>query len=155
MGEGGDLEPTDRDLCACVVAGDRDAFATLYQRNYAAIWRLVSAYGMSADATPDLVHETFVRALDALRRGRQPERFALWLRTIAVNLVRDRWRRTGARREYPVEPGAQPDRAAPAADADDAVAVRQALTELATELREVVVLHFYQGLTPTRRDAAR
>ena len=82
-----DLVPTDAELVCRTVAGDRDAFARLYDR-YA---RLILA--VAGDAGPgraeDIRHDVFLRAYRAIATLRAPERFAHWLVGIARRVVRE------------------------------------------------------------------
>jgi RNA polymerase sigma-70 factor (ECF subfamily) len=91
-----DPVPTDAELVCRTVAGDRDAFARLYDR-YA---RLVRA--VAGDAGPgraeDIIHDVFLRAYRAIATLRATDRFAPWLVGIARRVVQE------ARRCRPMEP---------------------------------------------------
>ncbi len=88
----GNNEPTDADLVASVLAGDREAFGCLYDR-YARLVRAV-VYDVFTDWTTvqDLTQECFLRAYKSLARLRQPDRFAQWVVGIARQVVRERRR---------------------------------------------------------------
>jgi RNA polymerase sigma-70 factor (sigma-E family) len=127
-------------------AGDTEAMiGELYHSCYR---RLVAQlYAFTADLTEaqDVVQEAFARALSrpgALADVDNPE---AWLRTVAINVVRRRWRRrrvldTILRRERPVqrltEPGPEPDRADLAG----------ALAAIGRTYREAIVLHYFADL---------
>src|SRR5262245_48169265 len=87
-------DPTDAELVRRTLAGDREAFAQLYDRHA----RLVRA--VAADAGPgrsdDAVQETFLRAYRGLADLRSPDAFAGWLVGIARKVVRETHRRPGA-----------------------------------------------------------
>lgn len=85
-------EPTDAELVADVLAGDREAFGCLYDR-YARLVRAV-AYDSSKDwsTVQDLTQDCFLRAYKSLGHLRQPDRFAQWIVGIARQLVRERRR---------------------------------------------------------------
>ncbi|QJW94758.1 RNA polymerase sigma factor [Frigoriglobus tundricola] len=91
-----DPTPTDAELVRRTVAGDRDAFARLYDR-YAGLVRTVAG-----DAGPgraeDISHDVFLRAYRAIATLRTPDRFAPWLIGIARRVVQE------ARRRSPREP---------------------------------------------------
>jgi RNA polymerase sigma-70 factor (ECF subfamily) len=144
MAQGEDVG--DRELCRRVAEGDRSAFGTLYDRHAPAVRALVLALGAASDSAADHVHEAFARALRALDMGREPERFDLWIRRIALNVVRDSLRLAYRRYERATDPTAVPDVVDGAPDADLAIVVRRLLRDLDRPLREVVALHFYQGL---------
>jgi RNA polymerase sigma factor (sigma-70 family) len=88
----GNNQPTDAELVACVLSGDRESFGSLYDR-YA---RLVRAVVFDAAGDWSLVHDMtqdcFLRAYQNLGRLRQPDRFGHWLVGIARQVTRERRR---------------------------------------------------------------
>lgn len=83
-------QPTTEDLVRMAVAGDVQAFGTLYDRTV----RLVRA--VAADAGPaeaeDVAHDAYLRAYRNLGDLRDPSRFAAWLVGITRLTVRERRR---------------------------------------------------------------
>ena len=67
----------------------RDIFAASYQR------LVVQMYGVTGDAAEaeDLVQEAFVRAAAAGRRFLTVDNPEAWLRAVAINVQRSRWRK--------------------------------------------------------------
>ncbi|MGH3510179.1 MAG: RNA polymerase sigma factor [Nocardioidaceae bacterium] len=121
---------------------DVEFIATLYDASYRRlVGQLVGVTGSRAEAE-DVVQEAFVRAINhatTVRRADNPE---AWLRTVAVNVARSRWRRmtrlAGLTR-HPVEPpdeGVSPDR----------VALVEALKRLPAAQREAIALHHVADL---------
>jgi RNA polymerase sigma-70 factor (ECF subfamily) len=94
--------PTDAELVRRTVAGDRDAFARLYDR-YA---RLVRA--VAGDAGPgraeDISHDVFLRAYRAIAALRATDRFAPWLVGIARRVVQEARRRPPGNRYRATSP---------------------------------------------------
>lgn len=156
------MEPrTDEDLVLAVRAGDLDSLGILVARWEQPLFRFViRLLGRDEDAR-DVCQETFLRVLDRARHFRPGAKFSTWMYQIALNLCRDRARRT--RRwdrilvrprpvvdEVPVETEAS----APADDQPHAAyeveerraAVRVALESLPADQREVLVLKEYEGL---------
>ncbi|MGA2796967.1 MAG: sigma-70 family RNA polymerase sigma factor [Thermoguttaceae bacterium] len=84
--------PTDADLVAKALAGDREAFACLYDR-YARLVRAV-VYGVAMDwpMVQDMTQECFLRAYKNLARLREPDRFGRWIVGIARQVARERRR---------------------------------------------------------------
>jgi RNA polymerase sigma-70 factor (ECF subfamily) len=124
--------------------GDDQAFAELYRRHFAAVYRVAFLICHDAAAAEDIAQEAFlaaVRNLDRFERGR-PVR--PWLARIASNRAID-WVRARARRaESALQdlPAAETDRGmAP----DDAPAL---IARLPAEQRQVVALRFVLDLTP-------
>ena len=73
---------------------DPAAFATLYQRYFARVYRYLRIRLRSEEDAADLTQQVFLKALDALPRyqsRRAP--FAAWLFTIARRTLADRFRR--------------------------------------------------------------
>lgn len=85
-------EPTDGELVAQSLAGNREAFGCLYDR-YARLVRAVAS-GVSLDwpAVQDLAQESFLRAYRNLGRLREPDRFGAWVVGIARQVARERRR---------------------------------------------------------------
>jgi len=88
----------DRRLVLLARGGDRSAFDALV-RKYAGVVRSLTAarLGRGGDAE-DAAQDTFLRAFQQLPRLDDPERFAGWLSTIAVNSALERIRRGGRRK---------------------------------------------------------
>src|SRR5690606_38061954 len=137
-------------------AGDRGAFAELAESWGPRLYRYLLRLGLDPETARDFTQETLVRALQAILRGRAPERPVPWLYRIATNLARDDARSAYRQRvglHATIDDSAGPfmwsDGAAGyAADPADVVArrslardrraaVRRALLELSPELREV------------------
>ena len=85
-------EPTDAELVAATLAGNRESFGRLYDR-YARLAAVVAA-GVSSDwpAAGDMVQECFLRAYRKLETLREPEKFQPWLAGIARQIGRERRR---------------------------------------------------------------
>jgi RNA polymerase sigma-70 factor (ECF subfamily) len=86
-------ERADDDLVSRTLAGDRGAFAELYDR-YARLVRAV-AFGAARDpaTVQDVTQECFLRAFRQLRSLRERARFRFWLVGIARQVVREHRRR--------------------------------------------------------------
>lgn len=112
----------------------REVYDASYQR---LVVQLLAVCGDRAEAE-DAVQEAFVKAIGIGRRFEQLANPEAWLRTVAVNLVRNRWRRGRVlRRLLPRVPGP----ASTAALSPDHVAIVNALAQLPFDLRLVVTLH--------------
>ena len=149
----------DEDLFLRVRAGDRESLAILVGRYEARLFALlVRMTGGDTHRADDLFQETFLRAVRAAATFNGSRRFRPWLTTIAVNLVRDEARKrklhgevglespdADLRRSLPAAPGETPEESA--TRGDEAAKVNRALAGLSEKEREVVLLHFYDGLT--------
>lgn len=91
------LEPeveSDPYLISLVRGGDTDAFGKLYERHVGAAQRLARVLARDPSDADDLVAETFVRVLAALRGGRGPDTaFRAYLLTALRHTLYDRGRR--------------------------------------------------------------
>lgn len=148
---------SDEALVGAFQAGDSSAFDELVQRwerkIQGAIYRVVGPH----EDVRDLCQETFLRAYRGLRTFKQEARFSSWLYQIALNVCRDRLRRTRGRTHVSLEDvdEATEFRTRPGGDAafelveahDLARRVAAAIAELPDEQREVIVLKEYQDLT--------
>jgi len=85
---------TDAELIAAVRAGDRAAYAQLYQRHEAAARRTARQLSASPHDVDDLVAEAFARVFDMLSSGRGPDSaFRAYLLTAVRNGRYERARR--------------------------------------------------------------
>lgn len=121
------------------------------QELYAASYRrlVLQLYPVTGDLgeAQEVVQEAFARLLAAPRQAASLTNPEAWLRTVAVNLARSRWRRGKVLRRLlhrfeaePVEvPGATPDH----------VALMSALRALPTGQRDAIALHYLADLPVT------
>jgi RNA polymerase sigma-70 factor (ECF subfamily) len=114
-------------------------YAASYRRLLA---QLIGVTGSVAEAE-DVLQEAFVRALDHPRRLRGIDNPEAWLRTVAVNIARSRWRR--AQRFLGLAPRLVEEHVDGATD--DHVVLLQALRQLPAGQREVIALHHLADLT--------
>ncbi len=90
----------------------------------------------------DLTQDVFLRFLSALDGYQHRGKVKAYLYAIAANLCRDQ---AGARRELPLEEAPEPAED-PAPVLEDRLLLEMALARLPEEFRQVLVLHYYQGL---------
>lgn len=152
-------EPNDEELFKQVRSGDRASLALLVKRYEHGLFALlVRMTGGDTHRADDLFQETFLRAVRAAVTFDASKRFRPWITAIAVNLVRDEARKRRLRGEVALEAedgahlhGAAVDpNGTPAEHAergDEAEQIRAALERLTEKEREVVLLHFYDGMT--------
>lgn len=113
----------------------REVYDVAYPR---LVGQLTAVTGNRAEAE-DVVQEAFVRALThRMARVDNPE---AWVRTVAVNLARSRWRR--AQRFIGLLPALVPEAAVASADHTP---LMEALRELPAAQREAIALHHFADL---------
>ncbi|HLY13636.1 MAG TPA: sigma-70 family RNA polymerase sigma factor [Candidatus Limnocylindrales bacterium] len=145
-----------------VLAGDRDAFRILVDREAVATVRACHRVLADLHDAEDAAQEAFVIAYRSLGSWRATGSFGAWLRRIAIRVA---IRRASARRPTlrldPITPDGDDPTAAPlgtlaAADADPAAVslsaeraagLRRAVQGLAEPYREVVALRFFGELS--------
>ncbi len=117
----------------------QELYAASYRR---LLGQLIGVTGSVAEAE-DVVQEAFVRGLDHPRRLLNADNPEAWLRTVAVNLARSRWRR--AQRLVGLAPRLVEERCDD--DTDGNLVLLQALRKLPAGQREVIALHHLADLT--------
>jgi RNA polymerase sigma-70 factor (ECF subfamily) len=133
---------------AAYCGGERAAFDTLFARYAPKLRQMLARRISRADDVADLVQQTFLQLHRARHDFRQDAKLRPWLYTIALNLARQYFRRRGRRPESglgereleaPVGEG-NPERRTQARE------LREALAELPPAQREVIELHWFEGL---------
>jgi RNA polymerase sigma-70 factor (ECF subfamily) len=121
------------------------AIGELYHACYRRLVTQVYAFTTDLTEAQDVVQEAFARALARPRGLADLDNPEAWLRTVAVNVVRRRWRRRKLLdavllRDRPVARFVEPPPGPERAD------LRDALATLPATYREVVVLHYFADL---------
>lgn len=151
-------ERFDAATVARAKAGDRRAFEQLYRATAKRIYNFIRAHVRDTEEAADLAQETYVRAWRSIRRLEADEAFSVWLHRIALNLVRD-WSRKrripeaqpeitedddGERLTAVPDWTKNPEKVALSQETEERV--REAVAELPEIHREVVAMHYLEGL---------
>jgi RNA polymerase sigma-70 factor (ECF subfamily) len=140
IGEGAAVSGTEvGDLVRAAKAGDRAAFAALYQRFSRAVHAVVLARVDYRDAG-DLVQDVFVLALERIEQVADPAAFPGWILTVARTRAIDHTRKR-RHDELVDEPAAA---TVPTAEAAAALAAIRGLPEA---YRETLVMRLVEGMT--------
>ncbi len=108
--------------------------------------RLCYAYLCDTALAEDAVQETFFKAWKNYDRFRREANEKTWLTRIAINTCKDLLRSAWTRNtDRSVVPESLPEGSAPFEERDDTVT--RAVLSLPPKLKEVTLLHWYQGLT--------
>ena len=108
--------------------------------------RLCFAYLGDTALAEDAVQETFFKAWKNSDRFRREAEEKTWLTRIAINTCKDLLKSAWARNtDRSVSPETLPEGSAPFEERDDTVT--RAVMSLPPKLREVTLLHWYQGMT--------
>jgi RNA polymerase sigma factor (sigma-70 family) len=137
---------SDGDLARLARGGDPVAFRLLVERHQAMVRARARQLGPGPGDVDDIVQEAFLQAFLALKRLRDPDRFAGWLAGIVLNVCRSLHRRAPVtlladwpEPLHPTSAGGLPS----AEDMDRADALRAAVAGLPAGQRRAVTLHYY------------
>jgi RNA polymerase sigma-70 factor (ECF subfamily) len=126
--------------------GPEEVFADFLAADYGRLVGAVTLVTGSRDEARDAVDEALARAWAQVRRGRGPDSLGAWVRVVALNLARGRFRHRA------VEERARARLAGVGEDRDHAalgalnVDARRALAALPRRQREVTVLFYFLDL---------
>ena len=104
------------------------------------LYRTAVLYLGSESAAVDAVDEAVYKGFCAYQKLRQPEFFATWLTRILINVCNTELRRR--KRELSMD-----ELPETAQEQFDALPLKEALRRLPKDLREVIVLRYFTGLT--------
>jgi RNA polymerase sigma factor (sigma-70 family) len=139
----------DGTLARAAAAGDRAAFAQIYDRYADRLHDFCVGMLRDRDAAADCVQDTFVTAATKLIQLREPDRLRPWLyaiaRSEALSRIRDR-KRERPSEELPDMPSDEADPATLAARGELADLISQASGGLSDRDRVVLELAYRQGL---------
>jgi RNA polymerase sigma-70 factor (ECF subfamily) len=139
-----------------VQLGDEAALGALMQRWELSLKAVIGRIVLNASEAEELAQETFVRVWQQRGKYRPDAAFRPWVFTIAVNLARNRLRWWKLRpvvalddwTEVPTDDGAVDDSGTRRLERAERVkAVRDAIADLPTELREALILFEYEQMS--------
>jgi RNA polymerase sigma-70 factor, ECF subfamily len=132
---------------AAYIAGDQAAFTQLFRRYAPLLLRLMQHRISRRQEAEDLVQQTFLQ----LHRSRNDFRVGAalrpWLFTIALNLRFQHFRECGRRRETSIDVATIESSSDPQDGNDHCREIQLALTKLPSHQRDVIVLHWLEGLS--------
>jgi len=140
---------SDEELMRAYVAGDAHAFRQLFDRYTPVLLGVLRRQVRSEELARDLAQQTFLQLHRSRHDFSADRRLRPWLFTIAMNLMREHFRRRGRRPETSLEavPWKEPavgPRGQHQADARRDLA--RGLAQLSAEQREVIALHWLGGV---------
>ncbi len=133
----------DRELVEAAIAGNAESFTELCSRYYAAMVAIARSVLGDRHLAEDAAQQTFATAAFKLPQLKNKDKFAAWLGAICRNTTNDM---AGAKEELRT-----PDQlsSTPAATKDSSSfePVRAAIMMLPAQMREVIFLRYYDGMT--------
>ena len=150
-----DAERDDALLDRLARTGDALAFDVLYRRYTDRLYATAVRITHDADVAADIVHDAWVRAVEALDRFQRQSSFRTWITGILINCAREheRIRRRERSRDEDRDESSVDDLLHPASsDPLDAAGVdpldlEAAIAALPRGVRQVLVLHDVEGFT--------
>lgn len=125
----------------------QEEYAARLESLWGRLYKTALLYLDSESRAQDAVDEAVYKGLRSCWRLRQPEYFDTWLTRILINVCKDELRR--GRRFVPLEEVPEG-----AAEDYDALPLKEALSKLPPQLKEVVILRYFTGYTLEETAAA-
>lgn len=152
------LYPTDnpQDLACRLQRGDADALTALVEAFHRPVLGLIYHRVYDAALAEDYTQETFLRMMRSIHLYDVSRPFKPWLYAIALNIVRDHFKRADTRRTLPLPPmddhgvDFAPATETPESltlDAEEHDQVSLALGQLSAVHREAILLRYYHELS--------
>ncbi len=123
--------------------GNDEAWEQFVRKYYGDILKYCFFHCAHRESAEDLTQEVFLRFFAALANYQHRGKAKNYLYTIAGNLCKNHGHQ---KQEVPLEADMTPDSSA---ELDDRFVMELAIRRLPEEFREVVLLHYYQGLKLT------
>jgi RNA polymerase sigma factor (sigma-70 family) len=140
---------TDEQLMGAYVKGDTAAFRVIFERYAPLLLRAMLRELYVREEANDLVQQTFLQLHRARADFDARQKLKPWIFTIAMNLKREYFRRRRRRPERSLDTETDEEPAIGALGAAQVDARRtlgRALAELPADQREVIELHWFDGL---------
>ena len=154
------MDRTDEDLVAAYISGEEGAFSKLVERHLKTVYSFVIRFVGDPQEAEDIAQETFLKAWKSLKQYKvESSKFKTWILRIARNTAIDylRKRKHIPFSEFETEDGQNilaetvPDTAelpdSLFAKLEDTATLNDAVAKLSPEAREVLLLHYTNGLT--------
>jgi zinc protease len=142
------IELTDLELIAASAKGDSRAFGRLVERHHAAVTAVAFAVTRDLATSEDIAQDTFIVAWTQLHDLRDPSRLRAWLcgitRNLSRNELRDRQRDITDIDAVKLASSDTVDALALIEAAEAEHAVRSALDDLPANVREPLVLFYWE-----------
>lgn len=118
---------------------EREEFAARVQDIREQLYRTAYGYLGNAHDSLEAVDEAVYQGFRARKKIRQPEFFTTWMTRILIRVCYRELKRRTRQQEVPVEEQGAEDY--------DGLPLREAVERLPEELRQVIVLRYFTGLT--------
>jgi RNA polymerase sigma-70 factor (ECF subfamily) len=144
----------EAEIIARVLNGDRQVYSLLVEEYKAPVYNLAYRMTGNSEDADDLAQETFIRAYCKIRYFNPEKKFFTWLYTIGINLIRNHLKknmRSIPHKTSNCDPAKMRGDAGDRAEEDPAIEdkigrMEESLRKLPVDLREAVILRFYQDI---------
>lgn len=132
---------------------DPDGFEDLYRREYVKVVKVAYVFAGNWSLAEDAAQEAFVRAMMRWREVSRMDSPEGWLRTVAINVARSKFRRLGAearalfRLTRRLEDGTPAGASRLEARIDEYGELWAAIRRLPARQAQAVVLHYFEDLS--------
>ena len=152
---------SDEELLAGSTKGHKGDFKLLLERYEGELFNFLYHTTGDRQTAEDLFQDTFLQVFSNVERFREGAKFRPWVYTIAANLARDEMRRRRRRRSMSLDGEVRPgeetrlgelvdshsaDPAREVASQETTALANEMINALPANLREVVVLYFYNDM---------
>ena len=139
---------SDEDLCIGVREGNQGSFRSLFDKYYGSLFRFFCHRGMDRALAEDMAQDIFVRVWQNRNTLNPSKSIKAYLFQAAANEIRMHFRKKKVRDQYARDVQQQSlSYSVPIADFDKKQHIQQAIQALPPPLKEVFVLHRYDGLS--------
>lgn len=131
--------------------GDQQSLEEICSMTWEPVYRFVYFKVQNRQEAEDITQEAFVKALTYLKKNNiQPNRFTVFLRKVALNILRDQWRMKKRHGPRIGLDAINPEESSISDDTDIIVLrelIQKGLDSLNTEQQTVIELRIIQGYT--------
>lgn len=118
-------------------------FEAFYERHWKYVYRLSFTYMRNAEESEDITEDIFVKVLTGKLEFQDEVHERKWLTVATINLCKDRLKSSSRREYHFIDDDTMPEIAA--IEKDDLSEVLEAVMDLPTNLKDVVLLFYYDG----------
>lgn len=149
-------QKTEAEIVIRILGGDRQAYALLVDEYKKPIYNLAYRMTHNLEDARDLAQESFLRAYEHLAAYDRTRSFYTWLYTISLNIIRNFLKKKSAshtdyQNDYSrmelINVESEELACSDVLNKDREKILEKCLASLLPELRELIVLRFYQGLS--------
>ena len=142
-------QKNEAEIVARVLKGDKQAYALLVDEYKSPIYNLAYRMTGNIEDADDLTQETFIRAYQYLWRYDTSKKFFTWLYTLALNLIRNHFKKNKYNKSSEeLSANLLADKnPSPETELIETQEISVYLLRLEDESRALLIMKFHQGLT--------